>query len=53
MITWKCLYKLDGEELRGIVNDIQNGESYTVSGWEDTYPTDDDILKYAARCGVR
>ena len=23
------------------------------SGWEDTYPTDDDILKYAARCGVR
>lgn len=53
MITLKCLYKLDGEELRGIVSDIQNGESYTISGWEDTYLTDDDILKYAARCGVR
>lgn len=53
MITWKCLYKLDKEELSGIVNDIENGESYTVSGWEETYPTDDDILKYAARCGVR
>lgn len=53
MITWKCLYKLDGEELRGIVNDIKSGESYTVSGWEDTYSTDDDILKYAARCEVK
>lgn len=53
MITWKCLYKLDGEELTRIVNDIMNGESYTVSGWEDIYPTDDDILKYAAKCGVR
>lgn len=30
MITWKCLYKLDSEELTGIVNDIKNGESYTV-----------------------
>lgn len=27
MITWKCLYKLDKEELSGIVNDIKNGES--------------------------
>ena len=53
MIAWKCLYILDGEELRGIVNDIKNSESYTVSGWEDTYPTDDDILKYAAGYGVR
>ena len=53
MITWKCLYKLDSEELTGIVNDIKNGESYAVSGWEDTYQIDDDILKYAARCGVR
>ncbi len=26
MITWKCLYKLDKEELAGIVNDIKNGE---------------------------
>lgn len=51
MITWKCLYKLDKEELREIVNDIKNGENYTVSGWEDIYPTDYDILKYAARCG--
>lgn len=53
MITWKCLYKLDGEELAGIVDGIKNGESYTVLGWEDIYPTDDGILKYAARCGVR
>lgn len=53
MITWKCLYKLDREELTGIVNDIRSGESYTVSGWEDTYPTDYDILKYAVRYGVR
>lgn len=53
MITWKCLYKLDSEELAGIVNDIKNGKYYTISGWEDTYSTDDDILKYAARCGVR
>lgn len=53
MITWKCLYKLDKEELARIVGDIKNGESYTVSGWEDTYPTDDDILKYASGCGVR
>lgn len=53
MITWKCLYKLDKEELIGIVNDIMSGESYTVSGWEDIYPTDNDILKYAAGCGVR
>lgn len=53
MITWKCLYKLDSEELRGIVNDIKNGESYTVLGWENTYPTDDEILKYASGCCVR
>lgn len=53
MITWKCLYKLDKEELSGIVNDIKSGESYTVSGWEDIYSTDNDILKYAAVCGVR
>lgn len=53
MITWKCLYKLDKEELAGIVNDIMNGESNTVSGWEDTYPIDNDILKYAVGCGVR
>lgn len=53
MIAWKYLYKLDGVELRGIVNDIKNGESCTVSEWQDTCPTNDDILKYAARCGVR
>jgi hypothetical protein len=53
MITWKCLYKLSREELTEIVNNIKNGESYTVLGWEDTYPTNDDILKYAAGCGVR
>ena len=53
MITWTCLYKLDGEELRGIVNDIKKGESYTLLGWEDVYPTDGDILKYAAGCGVK
>ena len=53
MITLKCLYKLDSEELTEIVNDIKNGKSYTVLGWEDTYLTYDDILKYAARCGVR
>ncbi len=32
MLTWKCLYKLDKEELAGIVNDIKNGESYTIPG---------------------
>ena len=47
------MYKLDKEELVGILGDIKNGKSYTISGWEDTYPTDNDILKYAARCGVR
>lgn len=34
IFTWKCLYKLDREELSGIVNDIKNGESYTVLGWK-------------------
>lgn len=52
MITWKCLFKLDREELTGIVNDINNGKSYTVFGWEDTYPTDEDILKYAGGHGI-
>ena len=33
MITWKCLYKLDKEELGGILDDIKNGKSYTISGW--------------------
>lgn len=33
MITWKCLYKLDGEKPREIINDIDNGGSYTVLGW--------------------
>lgn len=47
MITWKCLRKLDQEELSVIVNDIHSGVSYTVEGWEDTYPTDEDILNYA------
>lgn len=37
MITFKCLYKLTKEEVRGIVFDIKNGKSYTVSGWEDYY----------------
>lgn len=32
MITWKCLYKLDQEELTVIVNDIHSGVSYTVEG---------------------
>ncbi len=53
MLTWKCLYKLNREELSDIVRDIKGGESYTVNGWEDTYPTDNDILEYADRCGVR
>lgn len=52
MITWKCLFKLNREELTGVVNDIINGESYTILGWEDTYPTDTDILKYAAGYGI-
>ena len=52
MITWKCLFKLNKEELAEVVNDIKNGESYTVFGWEDVYPTDKDILKYATRCGI-
>lgn len=52
MITWKCLYKLDTEELAGILNDINNGESYTVVGWENIYPTDVDIIKYATICGL-
>ena len=52
MITWKCLFKLSEDELSGLVNDIKNGESYTIVGWEDTYPTDKDILDYAVRCGV-
>ena len=52
MLTWKCLQKLDKEELAGVINDIQNGESYTVAGWEDIYPTDKDILEYAAMCSI-
>ena len=52
MITWKCLFKLNGEELAGIVSDIRIGESYTVVGWEDIHPTDKDILEYAAGCGI-
>ena len=52
MITWKCLYKLDREELYGIVNDIKNGNSYTVIGWEDTYPTDNQIIDYAKKFGI-
>ena len=32
MITFKCLYKLTKEEVHGIVFDIKNGKSYTVSG---------------------
>lgn len=47
MITWKCLRKLDQEELAIILNDIHSGISYTVEDWEDIYPTDEDILKYA------
>lgn len=46
MITWKCLYKLSKEELEMLQNDINNGISYTVAGWEDVYPTDDEILDY-------
>ena len=52
MITWKCLYKLNREELTGIVDDIRNGNSYTVIGWEDVYPTDKQILDYAMNYGV-
>lgn len=52
MITWKCLFKLNAEELSGIVAGIRNGESYTVNGWEDVYPTDKDILDYAVGCGI-
>ena len=46
MITFKCLYKLTKEEVQGIVFDIKNGKSYTVSGWEDYYVTDADIIEY-------
>ncbi|MBQ2886478.1 MAG: hypothetical protein IJE43_22390 [Alphaproteobacteria bacterium] len=52
MITWKCLFKLNRQELSEIVNDIKNGNSYTVIGWEDTYPTDADILAHAVKYGV-
>lgn len=51
MITWKCLFKLSKEELDEIVNNIKNGDSYTVNGWEDTYPTNEDILNYAKNFG--
>ena len=47
MLTWKCLFKLTQEELQNIINDINNGISYTVKGWEDTYPTDSEIISYA------
>lgn len=53
MITWKCLFKLDKDELSGLVSDIRNGESYTVADWEDVYPTDNDILEYAAKYGIK
>lgn len=46
MITWKCLYKLSKEELAILQNDINNGISYNVVGWEDVYPTDNEILDY-------
>ena len=48
MITFKCLYKLTKEEVQGIVFDfdIKNGKSYTVSGWEDYYATDADIIEH-------
>lgn len=52
MITWKCLYKLNREELTGIVEDIRNENSYTVIGWEDVYPTDKQILDYAMNFGI-
>lgn len=52
MITWKCLLKLDNKELIELVNDIKNGNSYTIVGWEDTYPTDCEILEYAASYGL-
>lgn len=52
MITWKCLFKLNKEELAEIVDDIKKGESYTVIGWEDVYHTDKDILKYATGCEI-
>lgn len=52
MITWKCLFKLNKEELCGIVDDIRHGNSYTVIGWEDVYPTDKQILDYAMNYGI-
>lgn len=52
MITWRCLFKLDKVELYAIVNEIKSGNSYTVDGWEDVYPTDNDILNYALATGV-
>jgi hypothetical protein len=47
LITWQCLKKLNNEELLNLVTDINNGTSYTVDGYEDIYPTDEEILDYA------
>lgn len=47
LITWKCLKKLNKEELSNLIEDINNGISYTVNGYEDIYPTDEEILEFA------
>lgn len=47
IITWKCLRKMSAAELQDVVGIIQDGEvDYNQPGWEDVYPTNDDILEY-------
>jgi len=47
LMTWKCLNKLSEQELKEVQDEIrQDVINYDVKGWEDIYPTNQDILNF-------
>lgn len=47
LMTWKCLNKLTEQELKEVQDEIRRGViNYNVIGWEDIYPTNQDILNF-------
>ena len=45
-ITWKCLLKLNKDELKETLNEIQSGMVYDSDGWDDVYADNESIIGY-------
>lgn len=45
VLTWKCLLKLNHNELKDVLLDIDS-YSFENEGWEEVYPSKIEVLEY-------